>query len=527
MAIASIDVISEDHKSFFHEIFEEATAGVGKLTYGGVVRTIRRVLPTERFRRFFDSVSIEKDSEAVQFFLSLARRICDWRLQADDFDAAIELCLMERAIQDSAPKEELPEDVKSLVQEMRKRTWCGRLSIVTRSGKMSTQGYVPDDHEADRRRLERLIEKHNALFAHRPGLEEKPGIVGCLERLDLVPPNGTQKGDTLYVRADVHSDFSVLLAQLEMHRRDGDMDEEFRCRPGFHVGFLGDYIDRGANDIEVLSVLLSLHMANPNSVHLLRGNHESFEMASLFSPEASWIEQHSQAFATLYQSFPLAICAGVPGKEAQYVHFSHGLFAVWMHLRSLRSSNYCSVPYEEPEYDVAPEEISPEKKHFLSRIDAVSGLDQTASGYLWSDVRAKSGRSERNSSCLDLSGCSLSPDDIYAYGQVACGNDGGTLEAFVRGHEHFAKEWIVRRKDGSENVLVTTLPAGSIGDIFGPNGGRQRAQGVFYTPSPLVREWKKRLAIMEGDGPNARLVAGEKTHEMFDRMFPGVVNKPL
>lgn len=42
--------------------------------------------------------------------------------------------------------------------------------------------------------------------------------------------------------------------------------------------FNGDYVDRGKKGFEVLLLLLSLHLASPNTVFLNRGNHEDSVM---------------------------------------------------------------------------------------------------------------------------------------------------------------------------------------------------------------------------------------------------------
>eukprot|EP01026_Neomeris_dumetosa_P048164 TRINITY_DN4158_c0_g2_i2.p1 TRINITY_DN4158_c0_g2~~TRINITY_DN4158_c0_g2_i2.p1 ORF type:complete len:916 (+),score=170.18 TRINITY_DN4158_c0_g2_i2:140-2749(+) len=46
--------------------------------------------------------------------------------------------------------------------------------------------------------------------------------------------------------------------------------------------FLGDYVDRGTHSLETICLLLSLKKEHPNSVHLIRGNHEAADINALF-----------------------------------------------------------------------------------------------------------------------------------------------------------------------------------------------------------------------------------------------------
>ena len=78
--------------------------------------------------------------------------------------------------------------------------------------------------------------------------------------------------------------------------------------------FLGDYVDRGAFSLETMSLLLALKVEYPDSVHLLRGNHEEADINALFGFRIECIDRLGEAagvkawnrFNDMFQWLPLA-----------------------------------------------------------------------------------------------------------------------------------------------------------------------------------------------------------------------------
>jgi hypothetical protein len=85
----------------------------------------------------------------------------------------------------------------------------------------------------------------------------------CLLRLEA-PVN---------VVGDLHGHFSDLLRYFHEGGRP----------PTTNYLFLGDYVDRGAQGLETVCLLLALKCKYPDQIHMLRGNHECIEVRAACS----------------------------------------------------------------------------------------------------------------------------------------------------------------------------------------------------------------------------------------------------
>ena len=113
------------------------------------------------------------------------------------------------------------------------------------------------------------------------------------------------------VVGDLHGSLDCLKKVLELVGLDSTGKNK---RDDQVVIFGGDYVDRGAHSLEVLATLLLLKLSHPDTVHLLRGNHEDTMTASIYGfreemdekyDDPEMVEEVWYEFGLVFAAFPI------------------------------------------------------------------------------------------------------------------------------------------------------------------------------------------------------------------------------
>ncbi|MBD3231440.1 hypothetical protein GF322_02140 [Candidatus Dependentiae bacterium] len=80
------------------------------------------------------------------------------------------------------------------------------------------------------------------------------------------------------VVGDIHGNFQTIKSILDNLIGMDRMDKKLQLKDNNKLVFLGDYTDRGKENLKVLCSVIILALKNPGRVVLLRGNHENIDM---------------------------------------------------------------------------------------------------------------------------------------------------------------------------------------------------------------------------------------------------------
>ena len=325
---------------------------------------------------------------------------------------------------------------------------------------------------------------------------------GYIEKFDLDAHN-----PQIFVRADLHGDLKSLIENIRSIQTQGLLDENFKCQPGVHLVFLGDYCDRGDYGTEVLEMLMLLREENPEQVHLIRGNHENLDINISYGRSDKNLmsilseEETANALNRFYDTLSLTTYFSVGGGERrEYAHFTHGLFEPTMDpaplLDRADSRAYLPVPKERKlserirKIADSDSELSKAAKRITDFVTRSQYLEKDMTAYNWADVEEDDSWGS-SAGCLGTRQYNLCATDIRAYLDLS--SEQHRVMMIFRGHQHKFQHLM-----HAEKVIVTTLPVG----MNCPGYSERYTQpdlAYIIQPAVLVENWKKRAILRDKD----------------------------
>lgn len=253
-------------------------------------------------------------------------------------------------------------------------------------------------------------------------------------------------GAKVHLQGDLHGDIHSLLAVLGRLQERKALDGFKLSDPDLHIVFLGDYTDRGLYGVEVLYTLLRLKAANPDRVHLVRGNHEDVSLVARYGFLAEAQAKFGGTFKAekvlrAYDFLPVVLYLG---SGTNYVQLCHGGMEPGFSPDALLTSDgtnrfqrlgalqQATFLRQNPDWIGNTPEAAEARRQFTDFTPAAP-TSPAVIGFMWNDFTV----------FRDEPAFAHNPDRAYVYGQPAveyllrnASKGGARVRAVIRGHQH-------------------------------------------------------------------------------------------
>lgn len=181
------------------------------------------------------------------------------------------------------------------------------------------------------------------LAYHKPSKRELRAI--CSKAMDIMflEPNIVRIEPPVIVCGDIHGQYDDLLTIFKINGTP---------KKTKYV-FLGDYVDRGFNSVETISLLLLYKVMYPQNIVLLRGNHESRELTETYGlyKEVSRKYISLDVWKLLCETFTFLPLSALIGSRIFCVHAGVSPYALTFD-KILRINRFMEIPTSGPMTDM-------------------------------------------------------------------------------------------------------------------------------------------------------------------------------
>lgn len=150
------------------------------------------------------------------------------------------------------------------------------------------------------------------------------------EHAGYIQKRDVKQGTRIALIGDRHADLQSVIENLYALQKKGIFSDKFKVMEDALILFDGDFTDRGSYSLEVLQILMTLKIENPENVYLVRGNHEDLDVNRKYGDENfqkflmfRYMEVFS-SFQKFYNSMPLSFYIAQEGEQREYVQVVHG-----------------------------------------------------------------------------------------------------------------------------------------------------------------------------------------------------------
>lgn len=204
-----------------------------------------------------------------------------------------------------------------------------------------------------------------------------------------------------------------------------------------HVIFMGDYVDRGSYSLENLLLILFLKLKYPNSVHVLRGNHEDEDICSSY-----------RQVGFRYECERKLPRAGFSAKWDKLMDFFAHM--PWACIANGNFYVHGGLPMGSAGKIMDFHSVNMiERKHLRTLPPPIDDNNQCVVQMLWGDPRAKFGTSDRGADTFVFG-----PKETMEFFEVYSEYE---LKCVVRAHEVQTDGYIINHQDEVGNPICVTV----------------------------------------------------------------------